>query len=273
MHYTIKQLKFLARGYQRFRIPELTSVFNARFKTNASRVAIKSTIKSTISNHSITCGRHPGFPVGYSRIFSKAEHRWLVKNYRNHSLKELHLFFNKRFHRRLRLTQIRVHLKNNGITSGRTGFFPKGNEPWNSGTKGMGICKGNSGNFKKGNIPANRRPVGAERIDSKDGYILVKVRERNPYTGTPTRFKKKHVVVWERIHGPVPKGSAIIFKDGNILNFSKRNLVCVTRSELLRLNQLHYHDCPKETKPIVFTLAKFKDRIGKAIHKEFRSCR
>jgi len=53
-------------------------------------------------------------------------------------------------------------------------------------------------------VPPNRKPLGAEHICSKDGFILMKVPERDPHTGFPTRYKHKHVHIWEQAHGPVP---------------------------------------------------------------------
>jgi hypothetical protein len=177
---------------------------------------------------------------------------------------------NRKYGTRFTEKQVISFTKNHNVISGRTGCFPKGHKPWNAGTKGMGICKGNSGNFKKGCIPANRRPIGSERVDSKDGYILVKVRERNPYTGAPTRFKAKHIIVWELHHGPVPKGMIVIFRDGDRRNFRRSNLVLISKSENVRLNQMRYQKQPPELKPTVFALAKLKTRIGEARRKHVK---
>jgi hypothetical protein len=91
---------------------------------------------------------------------------------------------------------------------------------------------------------------------------MIKVKERNPHTGSPTRFKAKHVVVWEKKHGPVPKGTALIFKDGNVENCRIGNLEIVTRAELLKLNQLGYRKFPSQLKPTVLILAKLKTKTS-----------
>ena len=75
--------------------------------------------------------------------------------------------------------QIKSLCIRNKWKSGRTGCFEKGSKPWNTGTKG--VCKPNSGNFKKGQISWNKKPVGYERICSKDGYVLIKTAEPNVF--------------------------------------------------------------------------------------------
>jgi len=114
------------------------------------------------------------------------------------------------------------------------GQFLPGVTPFNKGTKGL--MKPNSGSFQKGSIPANLYEIGQERI-SKDGYIEVKVNQRNPYTGAPTWFRFKHRLIWEAEHGPIPAGHAVVFLDGDRLNCDLDNLRCVPRSVLAHLNQ------------------------------------
>lgn len=155
------------------------------------------------------------------------------------------------------VVQVKGFINRNKIQSGRTGYFKKGEPSWNKGKKGfMGP---NRTSFKKGNKPANCKPVGAERIDAKDGYVWVKVAETDPYTGFPTRYRLKHNVIWEQANGrPVPKGCAIIFKDNDIYNFDPDNLECVTRAELLQLNRNRYKESPAELKPATLALSKLE---------------
>lgn len=144
-----------------------------------------------------------------------------------------------------------------GIKSGRTGCFPPGLKPWNTGTRG--IMKRNSGTFKKGNVPGNTKPVGTERIPSRVGdSVLVKIEERNPYTGAETRYKHKQVVLWEAENGPVPKGKVVFFKDSDNTNFELDNLVLISRAELLVLNQSRYKDLSYEVKPAALSNVKLK---------------
>lgn len=145
-------------------------------------------------------------------------------------------------------------------TTDRTGRFKKGNKPWNAGTKGQGLTGANAGSFKKGNVPPNRKPLYSERICPKDGFILIKIPERDPHTGFPTRYKHKHVYIWEQANGPVPAGMVVVFRDSDKLNIEPDNLMLVSRAELLRLNRRGYKDTPDELKPSVLALSKLETK-------------
>ncbi|MEI8609983.1 HNH endonuclease signature motif containing protein [Enterovibrio sp. Hal110] len=113
---------------------------------------------------------------------------------------------------------MRCFTRNHGIKSRRTGQFPKGHVPFNTGTKG--IMKANSGTFKKGNEPVNRRPIGSERINV-EGYIEIKVAE-------PSQWALKHRIVYEQAHGEIPPRHNIRFRDGDRQNLSLDNMVLVS---------------------------------------------
>lgn len=191
--------------------------------------------------------------------FSAEQLRYLRGKYPVMSRTELTEALNARFGLTLRRTQIVACLKNHSIQSGRRGFFVKGHTPWNQGKKG---CTGpNSGQFKPDHTPCNKRRLWSERI-SKDGYVEISVPERNPHTGAPTRYRLKHIWLWEMKHGPVPKGHALAFKDGNRLNCAVKNLMMVSRAELLCLNLQGYNDVNDELKPSVLALAKLEAKAG-----------
>lgn len=138
------------------------------------------------------------------------------------------------------------------------GQFTRGHTPWNAGTKGQGLTTANRGSFKKGNAPPNRKSIGSERICPKDGFILIKVAEKNPYTGFPAHYKHKHVHIWEQMNGPVPKGMVVFFKDSDRTRCEIENLMLISRAELLYLNQYGYKDMPAKLKPSVVTLSKLQ---------------
>jgi hypothetical protein len=186
---------------------------------------------------------------------------FLRENYQIMNRNNLVVAFNNHFSLQLTKDQIVSTLKNHKITSGRNGHFPKGNKGWNVNTKGL--TSRNKTSFKKGNKPKNLRPLGFERICPKDGFISIKISVENPYTRAKTRFKHKHVVIWEKEFGPVPKGMIVKFIDGNKLNCVPENLTCVSRSELLYLNRHRYHELPGEVKPSFLTLAKLETTIHK----------
>lgn len=130
--------------------------------------------------------------------------------------------------------------------------FKKGHVPFN---KGKNINdewyqKIEGTMFKKGQRPANWKPDGSERID-KDGYIMLKVNGR---------FQLKHKYIWEQVNGPMPKGHAIVYKDGNKLNVTIENLECISRIELMNRNTIHNY--PSEIVGVMKILKNLKKKIN-----------
>ena len=127
-------------------------------------------------------------------------------------------------------TQIAAAIKRYGLSTGRTGRFEKGRVPFNKGTKGL--TGANKTSFKKGNVPHTYLPIGSESV-TRDGYTIVKVSDE----GTRNQlWRPKHRLIWEKHHGPVPDGHAIVFGDGDKTNLSIDNLILVSRSQLSVMN-------------------------------------
>ena len=147
-----------------------------------------------------------------------------------------------------------------GWKTGRTGQFENGHKPRNTGTKGL--MNPNKTSFKKGRATQNRRPLYSERI-TYDGYIEIKVPERNPHTGHATRFKLKHRWMWEQVNGPVPKGHVLRFKDEDKTNCELRNLELMPRGVIAILNKRGFSAMPAEIKPSAKLIAQID-------HKRFK---
>lgn len=166
----------------------------------------------------------------YGHQYSPPEVEFLRKNLPGRSHQELTRMFNERFQSDLSVKQITAACKNRGYKNGLNGCFPKGNVPFNKGRKGW-QAGGRSGEtkFKPGAMPRNHRPVGSERVNV-DGYTEVKIAE-------PKKWRAKHVIIWEAVHGPVPAGHAVIFGDGNRENVVLENLLLVSRRQLAVMNK------------------------------------
>jgi hypothetical protein len=161
--------------------------------------------------------------------YTQEEVDYLTSIVPGRTYKEIAELFNKQFNLNLTTSQVNSFVGNRKLNTGRTGSFEKGMKPWNKGLKGyMGR---NKTTFKKGNKPHNWVPAGSERI-TRDGYIEIKIKEG--------RFKKnwrgKHIVIWEQHNGALPKGHVIIFGDRDNRNFDIKNLICVSRQQLLIMN-------------------------------------
>lgn len=257
--YTKKHLRFLEDGYLKMNARDLARSFNARFGKKKTETAIK----SALTNHGIKCGRKGGEKLITPRLYT-TEHERFVRDLCPHvSKQELVERFNNRFGMQITLGKMKALMGNRKINSGRTGCFPKGHKSWNYGTKGQGLTGPNRTSFKKGNMPPNRKPLWSERVNVY-GYIEIKVPERDPYTGFPTRYKLKHKWLWEQEHGPVPSGHVVAFRDGDKLNCRLENLMLISRNMLARLNQIGYGDAPPEIKPSIIALAELRVRAGEA---------
>lgn len=258
--YTYEQLEFLRIVYRYLTVERLTDAFNVCFVQNKTVAQIK----STLANHCITCGHKK--KLFLAREYTPDQELFLRSEYTGRSIKQLTEEFNSKFGTDKTEKQIMSFVHNRGITSGRTGHFEKGSIPWNAGTKGK--TRANKTSFKKGSIPPNRKPLGHERTCSRDGYILIKIAEENPYTGAPTRYKQKHVHLWESVNGPVPDGMTVIFKDGDKTNITIDNLSLVSRAELLRLNQHRYRESHEDLKPSIMALSKLEVQTFRASKKK-----
>jgi len=188
------------------------------------------------------------------RAYTIEEARFIEQAYKSMTEVEIVAAMNQRFKPQRQQKQIRAFIRNHKLLSGRTGRFERGTVSWNKGrTKYMGA---NATSFKKGSVPANRKPLGSERICKKDGFILIKVAETNPYTGFSTRYKHKHVHVWEQENGPAPDGKVVSFIDGDKTNCDISNLELISRAELLYINRNKASDLPPQLKPTLRAVAK-----------------
>ena len=105
--------------------------------------------------------------------------------------------------------------------------------------------------FKDGHEPHNTKYDGYERIDTKDGYIQIRVNKG--------KFVLKHRYVWEQHNGPIPKGNIIIFKDRNKYNLDISNLQMITLSENMQRNRITKY--PKELQDLIKLNNKLKTKL------------
>lgn len=144
--------------------------------------------------------------------------------------------------------------------------FQPGQVSHNAGKKGLRYPGSEKGWFKKGHQRSDTAPVGAERIDKKDGYVLVKIADKGEYA-LPWRLK--HRMVWEAANGPVPKGMTLVFMDGNRQNCALENLTLITRRELMLRNTVH--NLPKPVAEAVQLLGALRRKINARERKQNQS--
>lgn len=160
--------------------------------------------------------------------------------------KELTELFNAEFDVNVNVNQIKAHCLRIGAKTGRTGRLEKGHATWNKGLKGYRSSPETM--WKKGNVPHTAAPVGHEYI-TKDGYIECKFEGER-------QMKLKHKYLWEKANGPIPKGYALIFKNGIKTDCRLDNLMLLSRAELLAMNRKFKELQRPETRETVALLAK-----------------
>lgn len=264
--YSPEQVAFIQEGYMSMNTRDLARAFNAMFGTDKTETAIR----TVLQRRKIRCGRSQKDRI-YTRTTRKytREHiEFLRTNYTLHTVAVLTRMFNARFSMDKSTGQIKGLISRERIISGRRGRFRRGNTPWNAGTKGQRLTGPNKCSFRKGNIPGNTKPIGYERVDSKEGYVLVKVAEPNPWTGAETRFRSKHAVIYEQHFGPVPYGHVVIFRDGDKTNFDPSNLVAVTRGELAVLNKTGYGQVHEALKPSFLAMTRLNAAVSDRMKQE-----
>jgi hypothetical protein len=119
--------------------------------------------------------------------------------------------------------------------------FQKGHVPFNKGLRrpGWGPGRMKTTQFKKGDLSgmaAKRfKPIGTTRL--VDGYLYRKVAAQSgPWTAN---WRPEHVLIWERAHGLVPAGHALVFRNHDRTDVRLDNLEAITRRALMARNSVH----------------------------------
>ena len=177
--------------------------------------------------------------------YTAAQERWLHAHSYHYTKTQLARRFNHYFKLDLSAGAVGRKARQLGLTlkySGPayTGAFTPGRKPGPEARN----TKPNRTTFKPNNVPKNTRPLGATRIDTKTGEVLVRTATGTPYYHPNGRIRTTHyyrarrLVVWEALHGPVPPGHAVIRLNADPRNDNPDELMLITRAELARLNQL-----------------------------------
>ena len=116
--------------------------------------------------------------------------------------------------------------------------FSKGHVPANKGLRrpGWGPGRMKATQFRPG-VPSWRTmPIGGTRL--VDGYLYRKV-SATPCVPWTVNWKPDHVLLWSAVHGPVPPGHALVFRNRDRTDVRLENLECLTRRELMARNTVH----------------------------------
>ncbi len=223
--YSKEVMDFIKNNVVGMTTKDLVDLVNSKFNTDFT----ESKMKSYKTNHKLKSGTPLGIPAGSpTELYPEEVRRFIKENYHGVGHKEMADLLNKTFGRNYTQMQMKAYYGRCKFDSGLTGQFSIGHVPFNKGKEKFWIG-GEETQFKKGNVPVNYRPVGSERVNV-DGYIEIKVAD-------PNKWRLKHQVIWEKKSGPIPKGYAVIFGDGNTSNLNPDNLVLVSRQQLVIMNK------------------------------------
>lgn len=245
---TSEQIEYLSKVSSGKYAEDIAMLMNAKFGLHLTPEQIKA-CKSRYGIKSNTSGaRIP------AKLFTSEQEQFIRDNNFGHTSIEIAKMVNDEFGISITKQQIKNFRNRYKLPCcGLTGRFEKEHVPVNKGVKSPGT--GDKATiFKPGHIPQNHRPVGSLRVCS-DGYIYEKIAE-------PRRWKQKHVMVWESINGPKPKNSAIVFLDKDKSNLDPSNLMCVSRAELVRINQNNLLNEDATISKAGVLMAKIMSKVG-----------
>jgi hypothetical protein len=146
--------------------------------------------------------------------------------------------------------------------------FPKGHVPANKGLRRPGWAPGRmketqfQRGVRQGVAVRLYKPIGTLRV-TKDGYLSRKVNDGLPLQ---RRWRLEHLVVWEAANGPLPKGFAVCFKNGDKRDLRLGNLELITRAALMKRNSVH--NLPKPLAEVVQLRGALQRQINRRTRRE-----
>lgn len=189
---------------------------------------------------------------------------FIAEHNKGRHAQELADLVNNTFRTAYTAQQIKSYRANHHLNSGLTGRFEDGHTPHNKGKKTGTLPGMEATQFKKGNRPHNAVPVGTEVVTT-DGYRARKIAE-------PHVWRPIHILNWEAVHGPVPAGHCLVFKDGDRMNCDISNLLCVTRGELAVMNKRGLHSSDPQGTEVGLTIARLVQATHKRKKERKRKC-
>ena len=230
---------------------EVAEEFNKRFELQIT----PEKVHSYKTNHKIKSGTLKGKPKWSGPLWTKEMADFVIANNKGRTHKEMAELVSKTFHKEINVKQIKAIRGRLKIDSGLTGRFEKDDPRCFHPQKGYHAPGSEKSWFKKGHQPWNHNEVGDEAWTT-DGYLKVKIAE-------PNKWKMKHVLEWEKAHGPIPEGKMLTFLNGDHADCRPENLALITNAENLTMNHLRVRSPDPEATRTGITVAKLTRQIRK----------
>lgn len=161
--------------------------------------------------------------------YTAEQERFLKENAPKMSRKELTALFNAEFGTNRSMSAVKAYCNKRGYHSSNDGRFKPGNISWQKGLRGEEFKSHFTEESFKRSIECmlrgkRTRKIGDEIIKNGEPFIVTSLEYGVPFHD---RRKPKRRVVWEQLHGEIPKGHCIICLDGNPMNCEPDNLYCL----------------------------------------------
>lgn len=161
--------------------------------------------------------------------YSNEQVEFLKENAPLMSRKELTERFNEEFGTNKSVLAIKSYCNARGYNSSSDGRFQDGNVSWQTGLRGEAYkahfteesFAKNQKNYREAN---KTKKIGDEIIIDGVPWIVTSLDYGVPFH---ERRQPKRRVVWERLHGEIPKDHCIICLDGDPMNCDPSNLYCM----------------------------------------------
>ena len=161
--------------------------------------------------------------------YPEEQEQFLKINAPGISRKELTERFNRQFGLNKSVQAIKSFCNARGFNSGSDGRFQQGNISWQTGLRGEEFkshyTKESFQRGIEGMRQANKtKKVGDEVVIDGVPWIVTSLEYGVEFC---YRRQPKRRVVWEQIHGEIPKDHCIVCLDGNQMNCDPSNLYCM----------------------------------------------
>ncbi len=239
--WTPERIAWLRREAPQRRSSELAAELAAELGYPVSRETINSAKKRYMIRTNHRKGWARGDPSNPHRLWSEEQLDWLARAYRQVKEADIRPLMDRAFPGHgFTDAQIAGAISRYRLRSGRDTRIKPGTVPWNKGLAGY-ECGGRSPEtrFRPGNQPPTWQPVGTYVQDTEGLWKLKVADDRDAPRWKNWRYV--HRLTWEAAHGPVPRGHAVVFLDGDQEQcFDPDNLALVPRAVLVRLNQMDW---------------------------------
>lgn len=265
--WTDEEKEFIFLNAEKYKLNDLTRLFNERFSQNKTNNAVKKQVnllgkknmrfikwneehQEWVKKNQFSYSSYDDFAEGFNKQFEEQITRhgiigllrkvcgnaklnenkniitneqieWAKERWGTKTARELVVEFNQRF----------------GTNYKRGSFISLVNR------RGIKMAKKIYIKFLKKATYDNSYPVGSEYVSKPNGYVFVKVnnipgnKNKNNF---PLNWKMKQQLVWEQNYGEIPKGKVVSFLDGDKQNCDIKNLILMTKKEMLHLQTLKW---------------------------------